>query len=57
MSEVTIPLALLVLGTAAILWEMVRAERSGRRDMHDGSLAAAPERGEDTEGTEAAAGK
>ncbi len=53
MSEVTIPLALLLLGTAAILWEMVRAERSSNREMHDGSLTGASRPDEETEGTEA----
>ncbi len=55
MDEVAIPLALLVIGTAAILWEMVRGEWSGRRGADGGSLTDTAEPQTETEGTETAA--
>lgn len=53
MDEVAIPLALLVMGTTAILWEMARGEWSRHRGANAGSATDAPEREEETEGTEA----
>ena len=43
MSEVTIPLGLLLLGTAAMLWQMVQADRKRSRKARSPGPAAPPE--------------
>ena len=54
MSEVTIPLTLLLVGTGAILWQMVRADgaRDRRENVPAGASDPPPEKTERTEKTE-----